>query len=261
MIRVLQRALAVLDTFTTENPRLSLHEITQAIGLPKSTTFRILATLVNAGYLAQTTNQEYGLSQKFLRLASVAQKSLGLQEIVHPILARLAEETGETVEISRLDGESRVCLDVVESSSPLKSIVSVGDRLPLLFGSSGKVLLANMPPRQLERTLASSEKGKKIDRVKLARRLQEVRQSGFALTRDERVIGATGISVPVRAHEDEIYSLTVTGPSARFVGREQEFCGLMLQAGKELSALLGGMRWSTDWQQAPRSPAKVRGRK
>jgi IclR family KDG regulon transcriptional repressor len=240
MIRVLQRALAVLDTFTPESPRLSLHEITQAIQLPKSTTFRILTTLVNAGYLVQTSNQEYGLSHKFLRLASVAQKSLGLREIVHPILVKLAERTGETVEISRLDGDLRVCLDVVESSSPLKSIVSVGDRLPLLFGSSGKVFLAHLAGRQVERIVSASKEGKSINRADLSRRLRQVRQAGYAVTRDERVVGATGISVPVRTYEDEIYSLTVTGPSARFTGREDEFRDLMLQAGAELTGLLGG---------------------
>ena len=73
MIRVLQRALAVLECFSDEKPRMTLQEISQAISLPKTTTFRILATLVGAGYLVQLENQSYGLSHKLMTLASIAQ--------------------------------------------------------------------------------------------------------------------------------------------------------------------------------------------
>jgi len=117
MIRVVQRALAVLECFDVERPRLPLNEISQRIKLPKSTTFRILSTLISEGYLVQLDTQEYSLSYKLMRLASVAQQSLGLRDIVHPFLKRLALATGETVEVSMLDGDSRTCVDVVESSS------------------------------------------------------------------------------------------------------------------------------------------------
>lgn len=147
MIRVVQRALKVLECFDLERPRLPLHDISLRIALPKSTTFRILSTLVAEGYLVQLDNQEYALSHKLSRLASVAQHSLGLRDLVHPVLKRLARETGETgetAELSVLDGDGRICLDVAESSSSLKSIISIGTRLPLLFGATGKVFLAHL---------------------------------------------------------------------------------------------------------------------
>jgi len=236
VIRVVQRALGVLECFDMARPRLSLHDISRRIALPKSTTFRILSTLVAEGYLVQLEKQEYALSHKLLRLASVAQHSIGLRDIVHPVLERLARETGETAEISMLDGVARVCIDVVESSSSLKSIVSVGSRLGLLFGATGKVFLAH-DPSTLEQVLASEGA---VDRNALARQLAQVRKQGYALTRDERVVGATAISVPLRDHRDLVlHCLTVTGPSNRFTDREDAIRKLVAAAGAELSVLLG----------------------
>ena len=94
MIRVLQRALAVLECFKDETPKLSLQEISRTIGLPKTTTFRILATLVESGYLLHLANQDYALSHKLMQLASVAQNSLGIRDLAHPLLERLATATG-----------------------------------------------------------------------------------------------------------------------------------------------------------------------
>lgn len=260
MIRVLQRALKVLECFDLDRPRLSLHDISQMIALPKSTTFRILSTLVAEGYLVQLEKQEYALSHKFMRLASVAQQSVGLHDFVHPVLERLAAATGETVEVSRLDGDSRICIDVVESSSSLKSIVFVGIRLPLPFGATGKVFLAHLDPEDTERIVASHPESSALDRAVLAGQLTAIREQGFSLTRDERVVGATAIAVPLYDHHNKVsYCLTVTGPGGRFVGREAMIQEIMLAAGAELSSLLGGVAKPTapDKGKATRGAAKL----
>jgi DNA-binding IclR family transcriptional regulator len=240
MIRVVKRALKVLECFDLERPRLSLHDISLRIGLPKSTTFRVLSTLVAEGYLVQPDRQEYALSHKLMRLAGVAQHTLGLRDIAHPVLQRLAAETGETAEISVLDGDGRICLDVVESSSSLKSIVSIGTRLPLLFGATGKAFLAHLDAGALAHALAARPDAA-IDHVALERQLAAIREDGYSLTRDERVLGATAVAVPIRDREDRVcYCLTVTGPSGRFVGREDQVRGAVLAAASDLSMLLGG---------------------
>lgn len=237
LIRVVQRALKVLECFERDRPRLSLHEISLRIALPKSTVFRLLATLIGEGYLVQVDKQEYALSHKLMRLGSVAQHSLGLRDIVHPVLERLARETGETVEVSMLDGDARICVDVVESSSSLKSMVSVGDRLPLVYGAAGKTFLAHMADATVKRILEEAGQSQSA----FERQLRKIRAQGFATTHSERLIGATAISVPLRDHRDGIfYCLTATGPSNRFNSREDAIRNLVLAAGAEISTLLGG---------------------
>jgi DNA-binding IclR family transcriptional regulator/crotonobetainyl-CoA:carnitine CoA-transferase CaiB-like acyl-CoA transferase len=238
-IRTVQRALSVLDCFQIETPRLSMHEIAQRIQLPKSTTFRILATLVAEGYLVQTERQQYALSQKLSRLGSVAQRSVKRHDVIHPVLERLASETGETVEISVLDGDSRTCIDMVESSSTLKSVVHIGIRLPLVYGATGKVFLAGLPAKEVERLVAAD--GGRVDMRALTAQLDEVRAHGFAFTRNERVTGAAAVAAPVTMHGDDArYCLTVTGPASRFSGREDRLRRQVLAAAAELTMRLGG---------------------
>ena len=239
MIRVLQRALAVLECFSNDKPRMSLHEISRTIALPKTTTFRILSTLVQSGYLLQFEKQDYGLSPKLMHLASIAQNSFNIRDLAHPLLERLANEIGETVEISLLDGDHRICLDAVESTSSLKSIVTPGVRLPLLYGATGKMFLAHMNEPDVDRVTRSQSNNGKIDKVKLKRQLVKIRKQGYAVTRDERVRGATAISAPIWSHDGNAYCFTVTGPSARFEGRESALRDLIVEAATHLTNLLG----------------------
>lgn len=239
MIRVLQRALTVLECFSDEKPRMSLQEISRTIGLPKTTTFRILATLVESRYLLQLDNQDYALSHKLLRLASVAQNSLGIRDLAHPLLEQLSGQTGETVELSILDGSHRICVDAVESTSSLKSIITPGHRLPLLYGATGKMFLAHMSDAEVDAIVRSQAKASEVDRAKLKRQLMKIRKQGYAMTQDERVRGAAAIAAPVWSHNKQRYCLTVTGPSARFGGREDELRDLITAAAAQLSSLLG----------------------
>lgn len=239
MIRVLQRALAVLECFSDEKPRMTLQEISQAISLPKTTTFRILATLVGAGYLVQLENQSYGLSHKLMTLASIAQKSLGIRDIAHPFLEALAAKTGETAEISMLDGDHRICLDAVESNSSLKSIVAPGARLPLLHGATGKVFLSGMKDAEIGRVVKMQAKPNEVDKARLKRSLAKIKKQGYAITQNERVRGATAIAAPVWSHHGHVYCVTVTGPSGRFEDREDKLRLLVVETATQLSSLLG----------------------
>lgn len=239
MIRVLLRALAVLECFSDAKPRMSLQEISQAITLPKTTTHRILATLVGAGYLVQLENQSYGLSHKLMTLASIAQKSIGIRDIAHPYLEALAVKTGETTEISMRDGDHRVCLDAVESGSSLKSIVTPGARLPLLHGATGKVFLASMKDAEVDRVIKEQSKPTEVDKVRLKKLLAKVKKQGYAVTQNERVRGATAIAAPVWGHDGQSYCVTITGPSGRFEGREEKLRLLVVETATQLSSLFG----------------------
>src|SRR3546814_15521391 len=97
MVRVVQRALTILECFDAEQPSLPLHEISRRIDLPKSTTFRILATLTEAGYLVHKANQEYCLSPKMMHLASVAHQSFDIREVARPTTTRPGLANGRTV--------------------------------------------------------------------------------------------------------------------------------------------------------------------
>jgi DNA-binding IclR family transcriptional regulator len=241
MVRVLQRALAILECFSLEKPALTLQEIYRKVELPKSTTFRLVTTLQNSGYLLQRADQRYSLSYKLLLLGSVVLESQDVREITRPVMEELARVTGETVTLSTRSGHERICLDVVESSSLLRSIVLPGDRLPLLYGATGKMFLAQLDDATIEEIRKTQQlPRKRISRKDLAETVARIRDRGYALTRDDRVDGVMAISVPIRDNTGQVrYCMTVTGPSIRFEGREQALVEQMLRVGRRLSTLLG----------------------
>ena len=126
-LRSVTRALSVFDCFTPTNQRISLHEISETINLAKSTTFRILQTLIDAGYMIQTDSVHYSLSLRVLRLGNCILPNFGVQEIARPEMYLVNKATDETVALSEFLPNERVIIDVVESTLPLKFVLRAGE--------------------------------------------------------------------------------------------------------------------------------------
>jgi DNA-binding IclR family transcriptional regulator len=227
-----------MECFDEEKPALPLHEIAARAGLPKATAFRLLSTLVDAGYVLQLPNQDYCLSHKLMRLAAVAQRTFSIRDIARGVMLEVVSATGETVDLSVLNGTNRVCVDVLESPHPLKSIIRPGETVALGRGASGKLLLAYNEDALLDQVIADS--GGTLDRDTLARNLKSIRKHGFAHSRGERLEGVEAISVALRDHSGRVpYCLTLTGPSFRFSSKLERFTEIMIDAGRRISLSLG----------------------
>src|SRR3546814_4304819 len=107
-VRVVKRAFDILEAFDDREPVLSLQKISERINLPKTTTFRLLATMMESGYILQRGNQEYCLSHKFMRLASVAQSTFEIRDTARPIMEEIRNRTQETDDLSIQTGTTRI---------------------------------------------------------------------------------------------------------------------------------------------------------
>lgn len=241
MVRVIHRVFAILECFSMDKPALSLQEISRKVELPKSTTFRLVVTLLECGYLLQRADLRYSLSYKLLLLGSVVSQTQDVREITRPVMEELARSTGETVTLSTRSGFERICLDVVESTSHLRSIVLPGDRLPLLYGATGKMFLAHLDDAGIEEVRKTQQlPRKRVTRKALAETVAAVRAQGYVVTRDDRVDGVMAVSVPIRDASGEVrYCMAITGPTSRFEPREQALVEQMLRVGRRVSTLLG----------------------
>lgn len=241
MARALLRALAILECFSLEKPALALQDIYRAVGLPKSTAFRLVVTLQEAGYLLQRADQRYTLSYKLLLLGSIVRETQDMREITRPLIEELARSTGETVTISTLSGHERIVIDVAQSKSELRSIVLPGDRLPLLYGATGKMFLAQFDDRTVEQIRVAQQVAKRrVGRKALLDTLGTVREQGYVVTRDDRVMGVMAVSAPIHDAGGVVrHCLTVTGPTSRISGREQALIDAVLRACRRISTLLG----------------------
>src|SRR5215211_6536846 len=116
-MRAVQRIFAIFESFSPEKSSLTLQEIADHIELPKSTTFRIVQSLEQAGYLVRLEDQRYCLSFRFMRFAGVVRSTLGIRELARPVMRALAEKTKETVAVHTVSGRNRVCIDTTSAAS------------------------------------------------------------------------------------------------------------------------------------------------
>jgi DNA-binding IclR family transcriptional regulator len=212
-----ERALAVLCTFSRETPLLGVTEISERLHLTKSTVHRLLQALVARGLVAQDAGQrQYTLSYRVLALAQAVPHGADLRHICHPHMRALLRLTQETVALYVGAGDVRICLDELESPQIIRMSAGIGRCFALPRGAAGRALLLDGPSgddlwRRVAALLSSAEQ------ATLAAEVSAARERGYVLTMGETVEGAASVAVPIRGTGGSIIAaLSVGGPASRF---------------------------------------------
>ena len=240
MMRSVQRILAVFESFSPDRTSLTLQEIADRIELPKSTAFRIVRSIEQAGYLVRLEDQRYCLSFRFTRLAGLVKSTLGIREIARPIMAELAEKTEESVSIHTVAGRNRVCIDAMNTAAPLRIVVHPGEQIPLKSGSGSKVLMAYLPKNEVAPIVAQIARTTKRAQAELVAELARIREQGYAVSHGERLVGLSAVSAPIKDVNDQVHHcLTLAGPSVRWEVHEKQFIKLVVKAAADISRHYG----------------------
>ena len=240
MIRAVGRALAIFDVFDKDHLSLTLQEIGERIKLPKTTAFRLVNTLERAGFLVRLANQEYCLSLKLVRLAGMVRSTLSIRDIARPVMVEVNRLTSETIALNTVSGNERICIEAIDTPSPLMTIAHPGDHVPLLYGAAGRILMAFMSDKERAAVLKTSPGANALDRAVLEKELARFRRQGYALTRGQRIPGITAIAVPIFDSNGLVRNnLLLTGPSVRVDPRDAEFVEIMVAAGQDVSNRIG----------------------
>ncbi len=245
LIQSVDRAVDVLE-YLAERDDGAVTDLAAALGVHKSTAFRLLAALEARGLVEQVSERgRYRLGFGLVRLAGAAAARLDLVEQSRPVTRRLAMELGETVNVARLEGDAVVNIDQVMGGATVATQNWVGQRTPLHATSSGKVLLATAPPderaRLLDRPLAAFTPATITDRAVLEAELERAARDGWAATREELEVGLNAIAAPVRGRDGTVVAaVSVSGPSYRLdPGRFAAVAAAVVAAGDEIGRRLG----------------------
>lgn len=247
-IEALARGLEVLALFTAARPALSFNEIAEALGLSKSTAFRILATLEQLGYLEHDpAARRYRPGLKVFQLGFAALAGLEIQQVARPQLERLAQQLDETASMAVLEGLDIIYIDRIRNRAIVGVVLGVGSRLPAHTASLGKVLLAELAePELLARlsraTLAPLTEHTIADRATLLAELAEIRRRGYALSDQELAVGLRGVAAPIRDNARRaVAAINVSGPTST-ISRERlehEIAPAVVAAATHISQALG----------------------
>jgi DNA-binding IclR family transcriptional regulator len=210
-VGVLDRTMTILEA--VERGARSFTEIVAATGFTRSTTHRLVKAMEEHGLLTASGGRGYRLGPRLLSLSATAIRDLPLRDLAHTTLERLARDTAESAQLYVRDGARRVCIDAVESTEELRTIVPVGASLPLTKGSAGKVLLAWTGAHDRERLLGALAPG---DAPQLERQVAAARRRGWAASVGEREAGVASVSAPVFDGKGTLMAaVSVSGPANR----------------------------------------------
>ena len=235
-IQVIARAAAVLRALKDSQTGLSLGQIAERVGLPRSTVQRIVAALIDERLLMATRAAGVRLGPELQSLAEAARYNT--VELCRPHLNALMLETGETVDLSTLRGGQMVFLDQVQGSHRLRAVSSVGENFPLTTTANGRAALSILPNAE---DLARAEWGGRGGNVLLLEaRLAVARKLGFAEDNDDHTEGISAIGIAFRDLAGEVFAISVPIPTSRFADQRSAVVAAILRLKAELPMVLAG---------------------
>jgi IclR family pca regulon transcriptional regulator len=251
-VEALARGLDVLTCFDADHRSRSLTDVATAAGLARPTARRLLLTLEELGFVRSSAGM-FELTPKVLTLGMAYVSALGLWDIARPHLETLVGRTGESSSMAQLDGSDIVYVARVSVPKLIALRVEIGTRFPAVQTSQGKVLLAALPPEELETALAQPSRaglppyiGRTPDQLRAE--LTEVRARGWATADEELAPGVRSVAVPVRDGAGAVRAAMNVTVHAAETSRDrllQEHLPLLLRTAGVVSA-----EWAL-WQSRP----------
>jgi IclR family mhp operon transcriptional activator len=205
-IRALIRGLEALTVLNLRDGA-TVSEVAQEIRLPRTTVYRILETLANAGFIVRDAlDDRYRLTVRVRSLSGGFDDEAWISRVARPFIEELGREVVWPVSIATLSGTALVIRDSTDRLSPLGlERYSAGMRLPLLTSAPGRCHLAFSAPAQRETLIdALARAGREEDklargaRTDLTRLLADIHAQGHAATsRTRRLVEEVSLAVPV----------------------------------------------------------------
>jgi DNA-binding IclR family transcriptional regulator len=250
------RAMRLLELFERGRLEMSLAEFARRSGYSKSTTYRLLLTLVEAGWLERSSTGAFRLTIKAFQVGSVLADGLELRREAGPIMARMAAEIDEAVYLVVADGTRAVCLERIDSGQGVRLMdLYVGGSQPLNLGAAPRALLAfdedRLLPPLLKEGLTRKTARSLVDPADLRNDLAETRRRGYSISDEDVTAGIGAIGAPILGADGvAVAALSVGGLRQHVLPPRPTHVARLLEACQEISTRLGygrpGNRWPVE---------------
>ena len=239
-VQVIARAADILRALKNEHKGLSLGQIAERVGLPRSTVQRIVNALQAERFvMASSAEGGFRLGPELQSLAEAGR--INIAEAVRPVLTALAKETGETVDLAVYREDHMVFVDQVVGTHRLRTVSAVGETFPLSTTANGKAALSlladDVGAALIARELTAREEPKRV-LSDIIREVEQIREAGFAFDVDEHTDGISAVGTAFKDANGLIYAVSIPVPSHRFEGKKDHLCSALLAAMKGIRASL-----------------------
>ncbi|CAN5670505.1 IclR family transcriptional regulator [soil metagenome] len=248
------RTVEILEFLAARRNRpVRLRELSEALGVPRSSLHALLRTLADKGWVrADSTSTLYGIGIRALLAGTSYLDTDPYLPLVAPFLDELREQLDETFHFGRIDGQDVIYLATRESSQYLRPYSRVGRRLPAYSTSLGKAILADLPvderPEHLPATLTPLTPKTLVDQEALSAELDLTRERGYAIDNEENTLGLRCFAVALHYVEPATDAISASIPLARLTPeREAEVIDCLRQVSDKIARIVGPMSQSIAW--------------
>lgn len=245
-VKSVEKAFDVLLAFSADQPRLTVSQVAARTDMTRASARRFLLTLADLGYL-RAEGQAFELTARSLDIGRAYLAGLTLPGVARPHLKELAEDLNETTALCILDGGDVVYVACVPSPRLLSVSITVGTRFPAWATSMGRVLLAGMPPAQLEEYLRTVQLHRYTDRSissidDLRSEVELARKRGWSMVSQELEEGLRGVAVPVRRGNEVVAAANVSLQTHRAAAQDIEASVLppLMETARRIALDYGG---------------------
>jgi len=251
--KTLTKGLNLLEELARSIEGMTAVELANSLDIHKTSVYRYLNTLLQAGYIQTTGNGIYYLGNKILELGSELLRRMPLRETAHPFLITLSAETQKTVHLCILDGHDVVYIDKVETQRSLPMMSRLGSRAPAYCTGVGKALLSSLPTDQVvdllrEVPLTKHTSTTITDPIRLLAELKITKERGYAIDDGEHEDGIKCFTAAINGYGGEtVGAISITGLKREFDSPEEaeKLLAAVLKTAAEISRALGHVDRST----------------
>jgi len=241
---VLEKASDLIDCLGRAGEPVTLGYVRAALGMPKSSTHRLLSELAALGIVRRTDDGRYSLGPRLLYWGEAAADTFDLRVVAEQPMRRLRDVLGESVHLYVRDHDTRICIAAVEGRHELRPFIQLGRPLPLRVGAAGKLLLAfadrDVQAAELRRAREDGASMPNTPGARLGDQLERVRAERWATSVGEREEGVSAVATAIVDSRGRVVAaLCISAPTTR-LGEEHfgEMRGPLEACAAEVSALL-----------------------
>jgi len=242
----LARGLAVIQAFSTQKRQLTISEVSIKTGFSRAAVRRCLYTLIKLGFAGSDDSHHFFLQPRILALGHSYISSMPLAASAQPVLDHVSQVLHESCSIATLEGLDIIYVARANVTRIMSIDLGVGSRLPAFCTSMGRVLLANLPPAELEsffeRVQLTRHTSKTIVTAeKLRQALRLVARNGYSLVDQELEIGLRSMAVPIENPNGKVVAALNVGAHAQRLSIQElqnKFLPQLRATARELSMLL-----------------------
>ncbi|PCI53261.1 MAG: IclR family transcriptional regulator [Alphaproteobacteria bacterium] len=242
LVKQAANVIEILEYFMQRKRPATLSEISDDLGWPRSSTFNIVGTLTDLGYLYEPISRKgYYPSQRWLTVAQALANAEPLPESLLALVSEVAKETNETTAICASTGKHAVLIHVEECEQSIRYSAKVGSRVPIHASSAGRATLIQYTLdermaiyRKIDFENYTDTTPMSIETVE--EELRNARERGYHQSNAEYIPDLVGVAIPVPLPHRRL-SIVVAGPASRCAQQRPAIAKILLRGVKDFQVM------------------------